>query len=64
MAIMDGCESKFRTPVPEEITCPVCGKTIEVFTVKGRVVEESKCECGYVVEPQEPDSPVVEKKES
>ena len=39
MAVLDGCESAFKTPVPEERTCPQCGREIEVFTVKGRVVE-------------------------
>lgn len=63
MAVIDGCEAKFKTPVPEERTCPQCGSEIEVFTVKGRVVEDAVCECGYVIRAQEPDSPMVEKKE-
>lgn len=32
MAVMEGCESQYRTPVPEDRTCPVCGKEVEVFT--------------------------------
>ncbi|MCD2491343.1 endonuclease Q family protein [Lacrimispora sp. NSJ-141] len=62
MAAIDGCEAKFRTPVPEERICPKCGKTIEIFTIRGKVTEETACECGYVVPADEPDSPVVEKK--
>ena len=62
MAVLDGCEAKFRTPEPEERTCPKCGKTLEVFTIRGKVVEEAKCDCGYVIEAQEPDSPKVEEK--
>ena len=63
MSVLDGCESKFKTPVPEDRKCPVCGRGLEVFTVKGRVVEDVTCECGHVIQAQEPDSPVVEKKE-
>lgn len=48
MAVLDGCESKYRTPVPEERTCPKCGKIVEVFTVRGRIMEDAKCPCGYV----------------
>ncbi len=50
MAILDGCEEKYRTPVPEDRICPNCGKEVEVFTIKGRIAEESKCECGYTFE--------------
>ncbi len=63
MAVLDGCETKFRTPVSEERVCPKCGKEVEVFTIKGRIVEDAKCSCGYVFEAQEADSPMVEKKE-
>ena len=62
MAVLDGCESKFRTPEPEERVCPKCGKAGEGFTIRGKVIEEVKCDCGYVFEAQEPDSPKVEKK--
>ena len=48
MAIFDGCEAQHRTPVPEDRSCPVCGRTVEVFTVKGRIREDAVCECGYV----------------
>ncbi len=56
MAFMDGCESKYRTPVPEDRVCPVCGKEVEVFTNRGRIVEDAVCPCGYVfkAEEQEP----------
>ena len=63
MAVLDGCESAFKTPIPEEHICPQCGKEIEVFTVKGRVVEDTACECGYVIKADEPDSPMTKKKE-
>lgn len=64
MAVLDGCESKYRTPVPEERTCPKCGKIVEVFTVRGRIMEDAKCPCGYVFSAEEPDTLVVEKKEA
>lgn len=53
MAAMDGCESKYRTPVPEEKICPKCGKEVEVFTSRGRITEEATCECGYVFQAEE-----------
>ena len=48
MAVLDGCDSKYRTPVSEDRICPKCGEEVEVFTVRGRVVEETSCSCGYV----------------
>ena len=63
MAVLDGCEGAFKTPIPEERICHQCGKEIEVFTVKGRVVEDTACECGYVIKADEPDSPMTKKKE-
>lgn len=48
MAIMDGCESKHKTPTLEERVCPTCGASVEVFTRRGRVIEDTACECGYV----------------
>lgn len=62
MAVLDGCESKFRTPEPEDMVCPKCVRTVEVFTLKGRITEDTPCECGYVFEHQQLDSPKVEKK--
>ena len=50
MAVMDGCEAKFITPVPEERKCPRCGEDVEVFTRKGRIIEDSVCpKCGFVI---------------
>ena len=49
------CEDKYKTPVPEDRKCPVCGKDIEVFVVKGRVVEDAECECGHVIKAEEPE---------
>lgn len=53
MAIMDGCESKYRTPVVEERVCPECGKEVEVFTNRGRIVEDAQCSCGHVFQAEE-----------
>ena len=50
---MDGCESKYRTPVPEERIWPKCGKEVEVFTVKGKIKEDTACSCGYVFKEEE-----------
>jgi rubredoxin len=55
MSVMDGCEAKYTTPVPEDRVCPQCGEEVEVFTKKGRIVEDTPCpKCGYVfkLEPQ------------
>lgn len=48
MAVMDGCEAQFTTPVLEERTCPKCGEIVEVFTRKGRIIDDTACSCGYV----------------
>ena len=53
MAIMDGCESKHKTPTLEERVCPTCGASVEVFTRRGRVMEDTACECGYVFKAEE-----------
>lgn len=53
MAVMDGCESKYRTPVLEERACPQCGKKVEVFTNQGRIIEDASCSCGYVFAAEE-----------
>lgn len=63
MAVMDGCESKYRTPVPEERVCPKCGKEVEVFTVHGRITQDTTCECGYVFETEEAQPLKVERTE-
>ena len=57
MAVLDGCESKNKTPVLEERTCPQCGEPIEVFTVRGRIKEDAKCDCGYVIKAEEQYDP-------
>ena len=61
MAVMDGCESVNKTPIMSERKCPVCGEMVEVFTRKGRICTESKCDCGYVFE-IEPE-PVIKPRE-
>ena len=53
MALMDGCESKHKTPTLEERVCPTCGASVEVFTRRGRVIEDTACECGYVFKAEE-----------
>lgn len=63
MAVMDGCESKHRTPVLEERECPVCGKEVEVFTVRGRIVSDTACDCGYVFKAEEVQPLKVERSE-
>ena len=63
MAVLDGCEAKFKTPVPEDRTCPKCGAEVEVFTIKGRIVEDVTCKCGFVIKAQDPDSPMPPEKE-
>jgi len=45
---LTGCEEKNKTPILEEKICPECGEPVEVFTRKGRVVEDAACDCGYV----------------
>lgn len=61
MAVLDGCESQYRTPVPEDRTCPVCGKIVEVFTLKGKIREDAACECGYVFKAETADPVITEK---
>lgn len=63
MSVIDGCEGKYKTPVPEDRVCPKCGRTVEVFTSQGKIIEESKCECGYVFEPETITPLKVEKKQ-
>lgn len=63
MAIMDGCESKHRTPISEDRICPNCGKEVEVFTKHGRIIEDTPCDCGYVFKEEESQPIKVEPKE-
>jgi len=37
----------------EERTCPACGESVEVFTRRGRIIEDTACECGYVFKAEE-----------
>lgn len=52
MSIIDGCIGKYKTPVAETRVCPICGKTVEVFTSMGAILEDAVCTCGYVWEGQ------------
>ncbi len=53
MAMFSGCEDQHKTPIPSERVCPRCGGAVEVFTVKGRLVDDFPCACGYVFEREE-----------
>ena len=48
MSVLGGCEEKNKTPILEERICPSCGNEVEVFTVKGRLIDDFSCDCGYV----------------
>lgn len=54
MSVAEGCEAKYKTPVLEERVCPECGETVEVFTRRGRIVEDTPCDCGYVFREEAP----------
>ena len=54
MAVMEGCEAKYTTPVPADRICPNCGNEVEVFTSRGRIIEDTACPCGYVFKAEEP----------
>ena len=43
--------------------CVKCGEEVEVFTVRGRVVEETSCSCGYVFQAEEVEPLKTEKEE-
>ena len=43
--IMEGCQSKSRTPTLREQICPQCGNIIEIFSVDTAVTCEH---CGFV----------------
>lgn len=47
MSIIEGCIGKYRTPVPSERVCPVCGREVEVFCSMGRITDPAVCSCGY-----------------
>lgn len=65
MAMMEGCEGSARTWQLEERPCPQCGEEMEVYTLRGRVVEDAVCsKCGYVIAAQEQVVPGMEKKDS
>ena len=44
--IMQGCQSKSRTPTLTEKTCPNCGEPIEIFSIDTEAVCEN---CGQVI---------------
>ena len=61
MSVLDGCEAQTMTPIPEDRVCPKCG--VEVFTKKGRIIEDVTCECGYVFKAEEQIDPGMNKME-
>lgn len=63
MAAIDGCEAKYATPQIQERVCPKCGREVEVFIKRGRIVEDAVCECGYVFKAEEDQPLKVEHKE-
>ena len=63
MAVKEGCEAKHRTPILEERVCPSCGESVEVFTRRGRILEDTPCDCGYVFKAEESADPKPRKKD-
>lgn len=63
MAVFEGCEGNSKTWDLEERKCPKCGEEMDVYTYKGRVVEDSICgKCGYVLKAQEQVVPGLKKR--
>ncbi len=50
---LDGCEARYKTPVMEERTSPQCGELVEVFTKRGKIIEDTPCTCVYVFKMEE-----------
>ena len=55
--LIRGCQEGKGTPRLEEVRCPVCGETVEVFVKMGgnigqtgTLVADEICACGYVLE--------------
>ncbi len=57
MSILHGCQGIDRTPIPETRTCPGCGRTVEVFTLQGKLVGDVTCPCGYRFAREAADAP-------
>lgn len=53
MSVLSGCEEKNKTPVLDERVCHNCGDEVEVFTVKGRLIDDFVCKCGYVFQKEQ-----------
>lgn len=58
-----GCEDKNRVPIPEERICPVCGRDVEVFLSRGRIIADEACVCGYIFEAEKPVGNVLNREE-
>lgn len=55
MKLKFGCQDYDKTPTLEERICPECGEKIEVFVIRGKIIEDSQCECGYVMKSKGPE---------
>lgn len=50
MSVAVGCENARNMITIEEIVCPDCGDSIEVFVKDGRTTGDAVCDsCGYTV---------------
>lgn len=48
MSVLSGCHAARNMVTIEEITCPRCGKPVEVFIRDGRQAVDAVCEhCGF-----------------
>lgn len=63
MAVLDGCEGNTKTWILEEMECPRCGEILEYYTMRGRIVQDEVCSCGYVLKAQEQIERVIRNKD-
>ncbi len=47
---MDGCQEARNAITIEEVPCPRCGESVEVFIKDGFLAADAKCDsCGHVM---------------